>query len=517
MRIPIPFLLLAAPFIVSAIHLPTDSIVDRQAQNFRALSVDYSDTASFAVDESRLPTHHQKKHSRDHKLAPEDQEIGIWQVYKHKKFPKYSIRTKSSDKLCDPSVKQIVGYLDVDETKHFFFWFFESRSSPSTDPLVLWLNGGPGCSSLTGLLMELGPCRVNKDGKGTTVNRDSWNNNANLIFLDQPVNAGFSYTEGEPVSSSDAAAQDVYAFLQLFLDKYKQYAKLDFHVTGESYAGHYIPAIAQVISEQNGSLDPDNTELIPINLKSLAIGNGLTDPLHQYASYPEFACNNSYGPILDQKTCADMRSKVGTCQNLLNACYKYQSKFTCVPSAIYCNNALIGPVQKTGINVYDIRTQCEPGNQLCYPIARDIEAWANTEEVQAILGVDRQFQSCNMDVNLKFLMAGDWSKPYVNALPPLLEQGVHILIYAGDADYICNWMGNKAWTLNLEWYGQEEFQSAKDVPIKSSVTGKPLGEYREHKNFAFLRVFGAGHMVPYDQPEHSLEFITKWINKSRKN
>lgn len=139
------------------------------------------------------------------------------------------------------------------------------------------------------------------------------------------------------------------------------------------------------------------------------------------------------GPVLDEQTCDEMRSKVGTCKNLLNACYKWQTKFTCVPSAIYCNNALIGPVSKAGVNVYDVRKKCEPGNSLCYSIIKDIETWANQPQVQQALGVDREFKSCNMDVNMKFLMAGDWSKPYVNDLPPLLEEGIRVLIYAGDA------------------------------------------------------------------------------------
>ena len=92
-------------------------------------------------------------------------------------------------------------------------------------------------------------------------------------------------------------------------------------------------------------------------------------------------------------------------------------------------------------------------------------------------------------------MNGDWNKPYVNDLPPLLEEGVRILIYAGDADFICNWFGNKAWTKLLEWYGQDGFNEAKDVAWKSKLSGKPLGEYRTFENFAFLRVYEAGHMV----------------------
>lgn len=145
---------------------------------------------------------------------------------------------------------------------------------------MLWLNGGPGCSSLTGLLMELGPCRVQPGGNGTAVNPHSWNNQANIVFLDQPINVGFSYTNGEQVSNTVDAANDVYAFLQLFLTTYKQYKDLDFHVTGESYAGHYVPAIGAKIAAENEALEGMHalgSEKVEIKLTGLAIGNGLTD------------------------------------------------------------------------------------------------------------------------------------------------------------------------------------------------------------------------------------------------
>ncbi|KAJ6520937.1 Alpha/Beta hydrolase protein [Mycena capillaripes] len=102
--------------------------------------------------------------------------------------------------------------------KHLFFWFFESRSSPATDPLVLWLNGGSGGSSMLGHLTELGPCNIISANE-TSPNPYSWNTHANLLFLDQPVNAGNSYVgpNGEPVHSTQAAARDVFTFLQLFL------------------------------------------------------------------------------------------------------------------------------------------------------------------------------------------------------------------------------------------------------------------------------------------------------------
>lgn len=254
-----------------------------------------------------------------------------WSIFSHASFPGYSIRVKEpSDKLCDPSSKQKVGYLDVAD-KHFFFWFFESRNAPATDPLILWLNGGPGCSSLTGLLMELGPCRVNPKGNGTTVNPYSWNSNASVIFLDQPVEVGFSYSDnGKFPTNSDAAAADVYAFLQIFLTTYTEFADNDFHVTGESYAGHYIPAIGKKIADENEARATKEPTVVNVPLKSLAIGNGLTDPLIQYKYYPEMACDEKYGPFLEEKQCQKMRDSYPSCKNLISSCYNKGSAFSCV-------------------------------------------------------------------------------------------------------------------------------------------------------------------------------------------
>ncbi|KAJ3274035.1 hypothetical protein HDV01_003528, partial [Terramyces sp. JEL0728] len=419
-----------------------------------------------------------------------------WHVYTHPSFSKYSLRIKEDITLCDANVKQIAGYLDTDDDDHFFFWFFESRSKPATDPLVLWLNGGPGCSSLTGLLMELGPCRPTAGGADTVDNAHSWNNNANVIFLDQPVNVGFSYTEGKSPTNSDDAGQDVYAFLQLFVQTYPKYKDLPFHVTGESYAGHYIPAIGKVIIDSNLKL---STGAVGLNLTSLAIGNGLTDPLVQYEYYPDMAADTKYGPILDEAVIEGMRAKYSTCANLINACYQYKTPFTCVPGSFYCNSAFIQPFQSTGLNIYDIRKKCDPSNPLCYDILNDIEAYLNRPEIQEQLGVDVQYEGCKRDINMNFLLAGDWMRPYVEYIPEILESGVRVLIYAGDADFICNWIGNKAWTLALEWEGSEGFNSAEDWQWKSKITGKDAGEFRMFGNFAFLRVYEAGHMVPYDQ------------------
>ncbi|KAG1055815.1 hypothetical protein G6F43_002253 [Rhizopus delemar] len=438
-------------------------------------------------------------------------------VFTHPAFSNYALRYKHPS-LCDPDVKQISGYLDVDDDKHFFFWFFESRDKPKEDPLVLWLNGGPGCSSLTGLFMELGPCTVNLEGTDTILNKYSWNEKANVIFLDQPLNVGYSYGSGG-ATNTNAAAKDVYAFLQLFFKQFPQYADLDFHVSGESYAGHYIPAIGGAINRNNkgnfNSLElfHNKETLVPVNLKSLLIGNGLTDPLIQYKYYAKMACENSYGPVLSPTACKAMEAQFPACERLIQNCYDNQNVFACLPAAMKCNKDQIQPYQQTGMNPYDVREKCKGGN-LCYEILESVQKYLNIPEVKEAIGAETDnYESCNMQINFRFQMAGDWMRPYVVEVPPLLEDDVRILIYAGDADFICNWMGNKAWTLELPWSGHKEFNAANDTEWYSDKLGKQAGELRrtEDGRFAFLRVFGAGHMVPYDQPESGLDMLQQWV------
>ncbi|KAK9765664.1 hypothetical protein K7432_005832 [Basidiobolus ranarum] len=445
-------------------------------------------------------------------MSPASKELQETQwisVATHESLEGYALRVKQPQ-LCDSSVKQYSGYLDIAQDKHFFFWFFESRSKPKKDPIILWLNGGPGCSSFTGLLMELGPCRVKKDGSGTEFNPHSWNSNANVIFLDQPTNVGYSH--GSKTYGSLAASKDVYAFLQLFFKEYPEYSKQDFHVFGESYGGHYVPAIAKTIHENNKK---GGKKFKPIKLKSIGLGNGLTDPLTQYKYYPKMACDNSYGiKAVSQSSCRQMEQSYPKCANMIRSCYDRSNSMSCVPPTYYCNQNLIQPFQSSGLNIYDIRTKCEPGAQLCYSILNGLTKYLNRPEIMSELGAEvKGFKSCDTSVYFGFLMAGDWMKPYHLNIPELLEDGIRVLVYAGDADFICNWYGNKAWAMELDWSGKKKFNNAKDT--NWTVHGEPAGEVRTAKGLTFLRVFEAGHMVPYDQPENALDMINRWIQKSK--
>ncbi|KAI0924127.1 hypothetical protein AcW1_006330 [Taiwanofungus camphoratus] len=450
-----------------------------------------------------------------------------YELVSHPAFEHHQLRVTEPD-LCDPTVQQYSGYLDVAEDKHLFFWFFEARHNPAEAPLVLWLNGGPGCSSSTGLLFELGPCSIADGGANVTYNKYSWNTHANVIFLDQPVNVGFSYAdEGTSVSTTPVAGKDVYAFLELFLSRFPKYAKQPFHIAAESYGGTYAPNIASIVHKENQALaraEYPVPGLLHINLASVMLGNGLTDPYVQMASVPDFACEGPY-PVYDDPDgveCQALRAKVPTCQRLIKSCYDFESRLTCVPALLYCNSQIMGPLVQLGYNPYDVRRKCDRSKDgdLCYPQMNWIDTWMNAPATKRALGVapSLDFTSCNMEINQAFALQGDGSHNSAKLLPELVEDGIRLLVYAGNADMMCNFIGNERWVEQLETSFHKEFAATKPVPWVTMETGLMAGMVRSAGgngltagNITFVAVHDAGHMVPYDQPEASLDLLDRWI------
>ncbi|PWU82961.1 putative serine carboxypeptidase (CBP1) [Trypanosoma cruzi] len=147
------------------------------------------------------------------------------------------------------------------------------------------MTGGPGCSSMFALLAENRPCLVNETTGDIYKNNYSWNNEAYVIYVDQPAGVGFSYAEVEDYDSNEEeVSEDMYHFLQAFFRAHQKLRKNKLFVVGESYGGHYAPATAHYINKANR----EHVGL-PIRLAGLAVGNGLTDPYTQYAAYPSLA------------------------------------------------------------------------------------------------------------------------------------------------------------------------------------------------------------------------------------
>jgi cathepsin A (carboxypeptidase C) len=172
-------------------------------------------------------------------LRPVLDDYNEFRIVRSSHSPDHSIRIKQqNESICAAGSPQYTGWLDVGH-KHLFFWYFESQNDPSNDPLTLWMTGGPGDSSMIGLFQEVGPCLVNKHGNGTYHIPWGWSRNSSLLFVDQPVDVGFSYIdEGHELPrDSKEAAIDMHRFLQLFVSEvFPHLQDLPVHLSGESYA-----------------------------------------------------------------------------------------------------------------------------------------------------------------------------------------------------------------------------------------------------------------------------------------
>ncbi|TBU49291.1 serine carboxypeptidase [Dichomitus squalens] len=428
----------------------------------------------------------------------------------HPHFPAHSVRVKQS-RFCDGEVQAYSGYVDVG-ARHLFFAFFESRRDPDQDDVIFWTNGGPGGSSMLGLYNELGPCRVT--GPNTTERFEyAWNNHANVFFVDQPIGVGFSYADyGEKISTNAEAGQDIAAFFVIFFEHFTKFKGRPFHMAGESFGGRYIPVFASAVYDRNADLV--YAGLTPINLTSVMIGNGDTNSVATMMSYYDVQCG-SYGfpKVTSISDCVRMKQFVPRCQKRLkDSCVDVLDHIDCLDAWEFCQNSLTEDIF-TRRNPYDALRPCldKPDFESCYPIVGDTTTYLNNRSVQEALGIDPHhgnYTWANWEVNARLNEDDRWFRAE-HHLEALLQRGVKALIYVGDKDWICNWVGNERMTLELEWFGQDAFRSQ---PLRDwSVDGVVAGRTRSAGSLTFATIRDAGHMAPYDQPVRTLEVVNRWL------
>ncbi|CAA2933752.1 serine carboxypeptidase-like [Olea europaea subsp. europaea] len=407
------------------------------------------------------------------------------------------------DPTCVQYLGHTAGYYRLPHAKsaRMFYYFFQSRNKPSTDPVVVYLTGGPGCSTSQAMFYVNGPFHITNN-LSLVWNDFGWDKVSNIIYVDQPIGTGFSYTSDKDDIRTDSqeAAVDFYDFLQAFFEAHPQYARNDFYITGESYAGHYIPAFADRVQKGN-----NNKEGIHINMKGLAIGNGLTDPVIQYKAYTDFALSMK---LITQSDYDSLNQLVPQCMQGIELCGNSSGPSSACSKAFDDCTGIFNRIVKINgqINYFDIRERC-PAGPPCYNFS-NVPNFLNQESVRQALGVgDIKFVTCNLSVydSLKT----DWMRNYEVVIPALLENGVKLLVYVGEYDLICNWLGNSRWVDAMVWSGQKNFVSAPSVPFK--VDGVEAGLQKSSELLTFLKVYNAGHWVPMDQPKASLEMIKRWL------
>ncbi|KAH7122618.1 Alpha/Beta hydrolase protein [Dendryphion nanum] len=441
-----------------------------------------------------------------------------------------------------------------------FFWFFESRKDPQNAPLSIWMNGGPGSSSMLGLLRELGPCFINPDSNSTYLNEWSWNNEVNLLFLDQPVQVGLSYdklvnvtvsslsgssgvkvanfTNGVPqqnntfyvgtyasqnrnltTQGTENSARALWHFAQVWFQEFPGYKPNDnrISISTESYGGRYGPAFAAYFQEQNerilnGTWDEQGQTHI-LHLDTLLIINGCIDRLVQWPGYPKMAYNNSYGikainesrynsviNNLNRKGgCLD---QIEQCRNLsivydpTNQGFNTSVNRVCEAAETFCSTNIRDPYFDNDLNYYDVSAP----SAASFPPPW-YAGWLNQPHVQRDLGVPLNWTQSNSAVAQAFRSIGDYPRPgWKEDLAYLLESGIKVALVYGDRDYACNWYGGELLSLAIDYEFTDQFHAAGYAPVivNDSYIG---GQVRQYGNLSFTRVYQAGHEVPAYQPE----------------
>ncbi|KAF7366506.1 Carboxypeptidase [Mycena sanguinolenta] len=382
------------------------------------------------------------------------------------------------------------------------------RPSCVSHDVVMWINGGPGCSSAMGLLMELGPCSIdmkNASANGTVWNPYSWNSEANIFFLDQPVGVGFSYADfGETVETTEDAAKNVYAFISLFFESFGQFKGRALHLSGESYGvglpSSLTPSLpslkTRIMTTRNrAAISPvfasyiyDQNQLATaagrptLNLQSVLIGNGITDISTLYPGRYDIECGVAAleVPFQSISTCVRMKAALPRCQKLMQAgCIDQFDAINCRAAVNFCDNELSSGMWASGRNVYDISKMCI--GDLCYEENDAIAKYLSDPAVKELLGVDPHlgnFSACASDVGQLFNARLDkWVAPTQYYVAGLLDRGIRVLIYAGTYDWQCNWVANRMWVDKLEWSGKEAYAALEWADW--GVAGTKAGEVKQ--------------------------------------
>jgi vitellogenic carboxypeptidase-like protein len=403
------------------------------------------------------------------------------------------------------------GFFTIDETvqSNTFFWYSEAMNGNKDAPILLWLQGGPGASSLFGLFTEVGPFNI--DVSGNVVKRKiSWNQDHHMLFLDNPVGTGFSFTNDPSgfATNQTTVGLDLYEALRQFFELFPKLRKNDFYVTGESYAGKYVPSCAYTIHTMN-SKKPIEEQ---INLKGISIGDGAMDPASQLGgNFGDLLYNLGMVDFAEREVFHDYQKQIA--QHVQSG--DPVSAFHVFDEML---NGDLTPYPTYYANVTGMKTnyfnfeQSPDGSSLSNNYFID---WLNTSEARRAVHVgDIPYAVLNSTVE-KYLLH-DWFVGVVDFLVPIMEN-YKVLVYSGQNDIILGPPLTEAFLRDLDWSGKDKFQKAKKqvwtIETGTSKNGAvDLAGYVKYADrFTYAVVRGAGHMVPGDQPERAIDLISQFI------
>ncbi|XP_010491452.1 PREDICTED: serine carboxypeptidase-like 35 [Camelina sativa] len=417
--------------------------------------------------------------------------------------------------------KHYAGYVNLgpeQKQKALFYWFFEAQQNSSRRPLVLWLNGGPGCSSIAyGAAQELGPFLVHTNSSNLTYNDFSWNKEANMLFLEAPVGVGFSYTNnsmdlqklGDKVTAADSLV-----FLINWFMKFPEFRSNEFYISGESYAGHYVPQLAEAIYDRNKKVTKDSH----INLKGFMIGNavineatdmvGLVDYAWSHAIISDEVHTNIHGSCrFEEETTNKTEQCYNNFKGFMDAysdidIYSIYTPVCLSSSSTRKPKIVVSPRLLTSDDMWDTLPAgydpCTEGYAENYFNRKDVQVALHAN----VTNLPYPYSPCS-DVIRKW---NDAPSTMIPIIQKLLTGGLRIWIYSGDTDgrvpvtstrYSIKKMGLK---VELPW--RSWFDKSQVAGWVETYAG----------GLTFVTVRGAGHQVPAFAPSQSLSLFSHFLS-----
>uniref|UniRef100_A0AC35U7T9 Neuroglian n=1 Tax=Rhabditophanes sp. KR3021 TaxID=114890 RepID=A0AC35U7T9_9BILA len=426
-----------------------------------------------------------------------------------------------------PNFKQYSGFLQASNKHYFHYWYTEAQSNPETAPVILWLTGGPGCSSILALLEECGPFRVGNYGNTVFENPYSWNKIGNVLFLSSPAGVGYSYsTDGNITATDDQVALDNYnAVLNFFHYKFPELQGRDLWATGESYAGVYTPTLAAHLVDDTSGL---------FNFKGMAIGNGMYNFPNNYNTmvslfyYRGFirqnlydtvnteCCNGNpytcdyFGLLQTQGPCREMILKELNSANDLDP---YNSYSTCYNDTSSGLRKKYYEKQYNRLAGLSEDIQSDVSIPLCDQ-TNNTEIWMNRDDVRNALHIPSTLQhwtECSDSVGEQYQITHYDMTP---EFQKILKAGKRVLVYNGDVDTACNIIMNEKFVNNLNLTIADKDQQLSKTWIyynDNPNTAGYLTQYKEGLDFVTVR--GSGHLVPQDKPREAQQMLYNFINQ----
>ncbi|XP_034892075.1 serine carboxypeptidase-like 31 isoform X2 [Populus alba] len=380
----------------------------------------------------------------------------------------------------DVSFKHYAGYLTVNEQsgRALFYWFYEATTHPDKKPLVLWLNG-----------------------------------EANMLFLESPVGVGFSYsntTSDYNILGDEFTANDAYAFLHKWFLLFPSYRSRAFYIAGESYAGKYVPELAELINDKN------NDTSRYIDLKGILLGNPETSDAEDWRGMVDYAWSHA---IISDETHKIIRQ---SCNFDSNDPWSNDDCAEAVDELLKQYKEIDIYSLYTSVCIGDSASSDDKFTQIMFTRSSKMmprimggydpcldeyaKAFYNRPDVQKALHVSDGHHLKNWSIcNTKIFV--EWLESRPSVLPiykKLITAGLRIWVYSGDTDgrvpvlstrYSLSSLGlpiTKAWR---PWYHKKEVS----------------GWFQEYEGLTFATFRGAGHAVPLFKPSDSLAFFSAFL------